>query len=408
MRKLRSALCALCLLLLIPLALHAWRVLPLDRQPLIAEKYAGWSGVLRLWICEGWQPGTGSLSAWLNLCVAGFEKRHPGLYVQPEYVSADALSDFLDSGISPPDMLLFPPGLLDTPKGLAPLAPVQGVRPAFAGVGAWDGGIYAIPIAAGGYLFARNTSLLDALPQSWWDSGAILAVPPPERWRHWDLALLALCSSPNPPAVGSTSEPVLPGLDLGLAFDAVPTPAPSATANPGEQTPCRLAEDFKYDEDAWRSFINGQAAALTVTQREIRRLQSLADQGKGPDWALSDACPYTDQVLCLAIVARDEDDPRPELCRGFLEHLLDPACQGVLGKAGAFSVTDALSGYGQGDPLLQMEQALRGDALCVPGCFGEDRFDEASEIVREFIDGGGNAPSLWRDVRDILIGIPND
>ena len=408
MRKLRSALCALCLLMLIPMALHARRILPLDRQPLIAEKYAGWSGVLRLWIYEGWQPGNGSLSAWLNRCVAGFEKRHPGLYIQPEYVAADALSDFLDSGILPPDMLLFPPGLLDTPKGLAPLAPVQGVRPAFAGVGAWGSGIYAIPIAAGGYLFARNTSMLNALPRSWQDSDAVLAVPPPERWRHWDLALLSLCSLPSPPAAGTTPEPVLPGLDLGLVPDAVPTPAPSATANPGEPTPCHLAEDFEYDENAWLSFINGQAAALTVTQREIRRLQSLADQGRGPDWALSGACLYTDQILCLALVDRDEGDPRPDLCREFLEYLLDPACQGILEMAGAFSVTDALSGYRQGDPLLQMEQALRSDALCVPGCFDKDRFDEAEEIVRKFISGTGNAASYWRNAREVLIEIPND
>ena len=36
-----------------------WQVLPLDRQPLIEKKYAGWSGVLRLWVFEGWPCGSG-------------------------------------------------------------------------------------------------------------------------------------------------------------------------------------------------------------------------------------------------------------------------------------------------------------------------------------------------------------
>lgn len=408
MRKLRSALCALCLLLLVPLALRAWRILPLDRQPLIAEKYAGWSGVLRLWIFEGWQPGSGSLSAWLNGCITGFEKSHPGLYVQPEYVSDDALSDFLDSGILPPDMLLFPPGLLDTPKGLAPLEAPQGVRPAFSDAGAWESGTFAVPVAAGGYLIARNASLLDALPQSWRDADAVLAVPPPENWRHWDLALLAQCSEVKPTAPGSTAEPALPGLDFGLLPEATPMPSPSPAPDPGELPPCRLPEDFEYDEDAWLSFINGKAAALTVTQREVRRLQSLADQGRGPDWALSDACPYTDQVLNLAILDRPDGNPRSELCREFLDHLLDPACQGTLGKAGAFSVTDVPSGYNQGDPLLQMEQALRSEGLCVPCCFGGDRFDDAENNVRKFIEADGDAARLWQEARGILTEIPND
>ncbi|MDO4866280.1 MAG: hypothetical protein Q4C10_06950 [Clostridia bacterium] len=408
MRKLRSALCALCLLLLIPLALRAWRVLPLDRQPLIAEKYAGWSGVLRLWIFEGWQPGAGSLSGWLNGCIAGFEKSHPGLYVQPEYVSAEALSDFLDSGILPPDMLLFPPGLLDTPEGLAQLKLPQSIRPAFSDVGAWDIGIFAAPVAAGGYLIARNASLLDALPQSWRDGDAVLAVPFPEDWRHWDLALMALCSEPKPSAAEATAEPALPGLDLGLLPEITPAPSASPPPAPGELPSCRLPEDFDYDEGAWHSFINGQAAALAVTQREVRRLQSLADQGRGPDWALSGNCPYTDQVLCLAVLDRPDGDPRPDLCREFLEHLLDPACQGALRKAGAFSVTDAPSGYGQGDPLLQMEQALRSETLCVPCCFDGDRFDGAEKIVRKFIENDANAARLWRDAREILTETPND
>ena len=48
MGKLRVCLCLLCLLLLIPALLQARRILPLDTRPLVAEKYAGWTGVLNL------------------------------------------------------------------------------------------------------------------------------------------------------------------------------------------------------------------------------------------------------------------------------------------------------------------------------------------------------------------------
>jgi hypothetical protein len=92
MRKLRAALCLSCLMLLIPALMQAHRILPLDTRPLVSEKYAGWSGVLSLWIFEGWPCGNGSIAPWLNQCVASFEKAHPGVYVQPQYVDAGAIA----------------------------------------------------------------------------------------------------------------------------------------------------------------------------------------------------------------------------------------------------------------------------------------------------------------------------
>ena len=65
MRKWRTLLCLALLIALVPAALRLRRALPLDPQPLIEEKYGGWAGVLRLWVCEGWLPGGGA-AAWLN------------------------------------------------------------------------------------------------------------------------------------------------------------------------------------------------------------------------------------------------------------------------------------------------------------------------------------------------------
>ena len=74
MGKPRFALCLSCLLLLIPLLIHARRVLPTDTQRLVEQKYAGWSGVLRLWVFEGWSGGSESIASWLNRRIERFEK----------------------------------------------------------------------------------------------------------------------------------------------------------------------------------------------------------------------------------------------------------------------------------------------------------------------------------------------
>ena len=96
MKKGRFALLLLGLALLFPLLTHARRVLPMDSRPLVAAKYAGWSGVLRLWVCDDGGP---SVTGWLNRCIAQYEKRHPGVYVQPEQVEAAITETPLKAGI---------------------------------------------------------------------------------------------------------------------------------------------------------------------------------------------------------------------------------------------------------------------------------------------------------------------
>ena len=91
MKKMRAIFCAVLLGVLIPAAVVLRGTLPMDVQPLIEKKYGGWAGTLRLWVCEGWPTGAGSAARWLNRCVGIFEKAHPGVYIQPEYVEESAL-----------------------------------------------------------------------------------------------------------------------------------------------------------------------------------------------------------------------------------------------------------------------------------------------------------------------------
>ena len=401
MQRGRSALCALCLALLAPMLIHAARVLPTDRRSLAAEKYAGWSGVLRLWVCEGWPAGSGSLSAWLNGCIARFEKRHPGVYVQPQAVDAEALAAFSEDGILPPDLLLFSPGTVDGPRGLMPLEPPAGLRADLASCGAWGGGTYAVPVAMGGYLWAWNAALADALPEDWRETELTLAAPLPEAGRRFDAALLALCSRTRG-ASGAPGRPEPPGLDLGLEPEATPEP----TAAPEAALPCRLPEDFAPDGDAFRRFLNGEAAATVVTQREVRRLQALSEQGRGPDWRLSaDGGAFTDQLLCLAAV--DKPEAQIALCQDFLSTLLEDESQAALSGAGAFGVTDAPSGYAAADPLALLDAKLRQPGLAAPNCLRKNWPENTELIVRKFLSGDGDSPALWRALAAALKENPN-
>lgn len=403
MRKWISMLCVLLLIALAWALPQLRAALPMETQPLIEKKYGGWSGVLRLWVCEGWPVGAGSAAAWLNACIGSFERAHPGVYVQPEYVDAAAIRALRDGSLFPPDMLLVPPGLLDSADGLAELCLSRLPREPFADCGILGGARFAVPVLAGGYLWACNAALLDGIPGSWRDAEQPIAAPPDEPWRQWSAALLALCSARySEGSAEATDERPAGELDLGLAPMPEATPSPTPAPDSGGLD-CRLPEGFAPSAEAWRDFVNGECAAIPVTQREVRRLEQLSAQGRGPDWQLAaaGAGAFTDQLLLAAIVDSGADDEalsKRDLCAAFVDHLLGDDCQGALHRIGAFSVTGAPSGYAAGDSLLAMEQRLRDSGLTVPRCFDAAWRAEAEAIVRKFIDDAAPAPALWREL----------
>ena len=402
MRKRLPMICLICLALLAPAAIHAHRQLPLDTRPLIEAKYGGWAGVLRLWVCEGWTPGAGSSAAWLNRCVTTFERAHEGVYVQPEFVEPEALATISESGILPPDLVLFPPGGLVSPEWLAPLEADARPREPIADRGCFDGDCLAVPVAMGAYLWAYNTGSLAGIPDTWADSPVDPVAPPAEPFRQWGAALLALCSARYVADVerADSTSPSNPSLemDLGLSpASATESPAPTPVPD-AELLDCALPDGFAFNEEAYRQFINGAAAAIPVTQREVRRLEALADQGRGVDWALAQTGEgaFTDQLLFLGVVRTDDAGAKRALCHAFAKHLLDDACQGELHRSGLFAVTDADSGYAPGDPLRQMDAVLRVTTLAAPNAFDADWPRDVDRIVREFIEGRGTASALWR------------
>ena len=121
-----------------------------ERENPVRAHYEGWTGVLRLWKCEGWQSGNGSLTAWLTACIEKFEKKHPGVYVQMTEVSEENLRGFMNGSVNPPDLILYPPGMLDAPYSLMQMEEEMPVRNQLKSLGVWEGKRFAVPVALGG------------------------------------------------------------------------------------------------------------------------------------------------------------------------------------------------------------------------------------------------------------------
>lgn len=369
-------------------AVHLAGRLPPQTQGLIEEKYAGWSGVLRVWVCEGWENGSGTFSGWLDRCISRFEKTHAGVYVQTKTVDESVMRAWRTSGVRAPDMLLFAPGMLDSSDGLCSVS--GNVREPLKSAGS----DHAVPVAMGGYAWAVNHTALTEIPRDMTELRA--ASLSEEDWRCWPAAVLALCSGAA--SSDAPGEVHLPGVDLGLTGKAARTPQPNVRT----LKPCTLAEDFSFDAGALKRFANGELDAIPVTVREIAYLSRLSERGRGPDWsvALSGSFAFSDQLLLLAVADAEDEDAaaRRELCMEFLNTLLQPECQKALSSCGAFSVTDEPTGYAAGDPLAEIDAFLRDTKLYVPSAFSANWRQQWRNAAQTYLSTGEYPNVLVREL----------
>lgn len=369
MRKFLRLLCLVCVLALIVAAARIFPRLPADSQPYVEKKYAGWNGVLRGWISSEWTCG-GSFIRWLNACSAGFEKRHEGIYLEFTEVDAAAMAGLADSGIRPPELVLFSPGVQADASLLLPLESSAQLSGQLTRCG--EG--CATPVAMGGYIWVYNRSLCDGAPSI--DELESLTLLPDGGGRSFSAAAIALLSG----KAGGDAELILPdpGLDLGL-------PA-MAEAN----------ASLIQSDDALTEFINGELPYLIVTQAELARLIRLRDAGRGPDWACAVTGDYAcgDQLLMLGVVKQADATgaAREELAMEFAAYLLGEDCQRRLADIGGFAVTDVQL-YASHSAYAPMEALLRSRNLAVLDAFPEHSASNAESIVREYLRGGLEAES---------------
>lgn len=294
--------------LCLPCIFYAAGRVPRDNSPLIHEKYAGWSGVLRIWACE--ELPLDGIPGWINRCAQAFEKAHPGVYIEVRTVPGESVVLREESGVRPPDMILFPPGLLEDERGLAPLD-------VSARANLTDSPC-ALPVAAGGYLWAVSG-----------DGEAEL--PPDEPFVRRSAAIKHI----GPPEAYMEETP-LPGVDLGLP--------------------------------AMNAFLRGEAGRFLATQTELAKLKRLSEQGRGPEWeARPGAGAYTDQLCLLGV--RAQGGERQALSEAFAAHLLTEECQAMLGSIGACPVTDTMGQWAPGSAMAVLDAQLRREDLVTENVF---------------------------------------
>ena len=364
MRKFLQLLCLICVLALVLAAARIFPRLPADSQPYVEKKYAGWNGVLRGWVSSRWSCG-GSFVRWLNACAAGFEKRHEGVYLEFTKVDAAAMAAMGDSGIRPPELVLFSPGAGPDASRLLPIDAHASLN---------CGSDRALPVAMGGYIWVYNRSLCDGAPSV--DELNPLTLLPDEPGSSFNAAAVALLSG----NADADEEIVLtdPGLDLGL-----PTMA-------------EVGAELIQSADALTDFINGELPYLIVTQAELARLIRLRDAGRGPDWDCAATGDYAcgDQLLLLGVVdqADDAGAEREALAAEYAAYLLSEDCQKKLADIGGFAVTDVQL-YSSLSAYAPMEALLRSRSLAVPDAFSEHSIQNAGDIVRQFLRGQLDAGS---------------
>ena len=370
-RKARRAIlwAALCAVLAL-ICLTPRRGAESRREALLRGRYGGWSGVLRLWTVEGWSCGGGSLVAWLNEAASAFEKAHGGVYIQLTEVSAEALQNFAGGTASPPDMILFPPGLLDSPAALCALPDEYPLREGLQGCGAVGESRFAVPVAMGAVGIAWNRAAMERLPAAWNRLPDAPSLPGCAYWLdwpadgpycRWSRAMGDLLA----PAPENDAAPPTPrageGLDLGLSA-AAEAPLPG-----------RLPADFGQSESVYRRFVNGEIAAMPVTQREIDRLRLLSEGGRGPDWAVAArAGGYIDQLALLAVTdcCKSDQAARQALCFDFAARLVSAETQERLKRARAFPVIDLPPLYAGIEGMAQLEAGLNAASILPAPAFG--------------------------------------
>lgn len=335
--------CALCALLVAGHPLVEEH-LPVPPQGLTAGPYAGWSGVVRVWVYQGFRTGTGSIVPWLNGCLSTFEKRSSGVYAHVETVSAETMAQASAAGL-PPDMLVVTPGALTDGAGLAAVPPVQGLSEGLTASCEWQGSLRAVPLCVGGYGMLLNTELMPQLPADW--DATIGQLYSAATRRQGARYALQVPGEGTWPAAAARMLDALPAAQEQL---------------PDDYLACSMVK-------AWSDFKKGAAACIPASQWHIRQLALLEAKGEGMQYSFVPADDgYTDQYFAAAIVESSMSDAaqREEVCARIIAYLTGEEAQTQLDKALMFSARKGLALYaGQAD-MAALEEACAHAAEFAP------------------------------------------
>lgn len=339
----RRAACAICTAvcaLLLALGPALTERLPAPPEGLASRQYEGWSGVVRLWVYQGFKTGAGSIVPWLNERLGEYEKRNAGVYVHVKTVSLEQLRSYED--LPGPDMLIFTPGALTDASGLVALADGGS---ALEGACAWQGESYAEPLCYGGYGLLINLSLMDGPPADWRSAlKSAYRAPAQRTGGAWALQV-----------PGEGSWPEVARRLLGELPGA------------GEFTPEGYLECS--EAEAWAGFKRGEIACIPASQWQLRQMELLRAGGEGFDYGFYPMQPgYTDMYFAAAIVdsAMDDAGARADACRGIIDYLTSPDAQRQLDEALMLPALCGLELYGGAGGMGLLERAYAQDVEFAP------------------------------------------
>lgn len=318
-------------------------VFPLPGDNQTGAAFSGFSGVLRLWICEENSAARDSLSAWLIHESTQFEKTHDGIYVQITPVSAETLGAFSYAAALPPDMAVFTPGILKNTEGLVKTNASHLLRKELQG---YENG-FCVPIAMNAACWVICGDTPETL------SGKTLLID--EGCEN--AALYALTSDVRPP----NQDDMNFGIDLGLdAPDhAFKTPVPIQTVpiNPGNLS--------RISKNACAAFIKGDGDALFISGKTLSGLT----EGSFLDFSIVHSGQFYIDALSLLSVTDTPDKEKRKACEEFLCHLLSEESQARLASFGAFSVLENASIYGAKKYYSDLEMFLARGSIQAGSAF---------------------------------------
>lgn len=339
----------------------AFKRLPSDESELIREKYAGWTGVLRVWLLDDWEIGDGSLERFLTACAVGYEKTAPGVRVSVRAVSASALASYAESGVNPPDIVVYPSGFFVNDAGFIDVNVNAELRR-----GLWDGA-RAVPIAISACAWAWDAARFDGNI-----SAARIACP-----ESILAALICLRSGERDPELNSTPG----GIDIGLETTATARDMDIHATDGG---------DMFMDDSAAKLMRNGDIDAAVA---DMRDLPALARDGCRVA-VTGDAC-YVGEAAYMSIVAKDA--PSQAACVDFLNYALGEGARHIA-RAGALSAAENAFGW-QGEYLAGFETQLSGMRFIAPEPFSSDWRRRDFAAAGGFISGEITADAALQTLR---------
>lgn len=337
-------------------AAWAMKTLPADESGLVREKYAGWTGVLRVWVLADWEIGDGSIESWLNFCANGFEKSRSGVRVSVKAVDERAMREMRESGVNPPDIVIFPPGIFSTDEYFRDIDVKSELRR-----GLWDGG-RAVPIAVSVCAWAWSAARLTALPG---DMAAVKCACPAK-----NLGATVCLSSGLRPEEGAGRS--IGGVDLGLAAESEPQKTPEAGVK------CTLGEGFSVDDRAINMLKSGEIDAAVA---DMHALASLAEDGFAI--SLTGSAAYADSAAFAAIL--DKDSPSAPECARFVDYILADG-QTSVSRAGALGAAEGAWAW-QNTYLSPLEISAAGMEFIAPAPFSDAERFTANVAAGGFITG---------------------